>query len=317
MRTRTRLLLAIVPCGLTGSLLGASLLREPHREARPSVVRQTETRETSKADAPVEAVIDVESEAAPSSATQSALASIGAKLVGARSLASEGAALEAGLIEHARDEAPSALRVRLERLMLDRPELAPWVARAFLCLEDRERVFVLSRALVACGEDPEVHAVLLDAARDGAAAQRESALLALAPDGESLALARTALVDEGAAATVRAAGAFALARGLDALSGPDRHAALADARTLASAGDQRVRAEALHLLARAASPEDADLASRVLDDGSTSPEVALAAAHLALATGKSPEDVARGLARRPDRACALAASTLTNRRRTP
>jgi hypothetical protein len=315
MRTGRRLL-AIALSGLTGSLLGASLLHEARPVTR-SAVSPSQTGTTPVRSSAAEAMIDVESEAAPGSGTEAALVSIGSKLLRARQLAEENAALEAELVEHASTEPPSALRVRLERLLLDRPELAPSVAHAFLRLEDRERVFALSRALVTCGEDPEVRPTLLAAARDGAPAQRESALLALAPDVESLALARSALADAEAAPTVRAAGAFALARGFEALSDPERRAALADARSLAEASDERVRAEALQLLARAASPEDADLASRALDDGSSGSEVALAAAHLALATGKSPDDVARALAGHPDRMCALAASTLTNRRRTP
>jgi hypothetical protein len=209
-----------------------------------------------------------------------------------------------------------AARPRLEKLLRDRPDLAPGVARAWKKLDDREELFVLSRALVLCAKDSEVRATLVDAASGGRPAQRETALLALssARDEATPELARAALEDAAAAPTVRAAGAWALA------ADPEHAPAdtLATARALGSSTseDGHLRAEALKLLATTPEPADRALALNVLSEPGATPEVALAAARLALHAGEDRTRVARALAARrdPTGLCARAAQALAEGR---
>jgi hypothetical protein len=248
-------------------------------------------------------------EVAPSPEATRALASLGSKLAARARSANGAAALEADLLARAKNEEPSALRVGLDKLLHDRPDLAPGAARAFTRLDDRERVFALSRSLAAYVAQPEVEATLEQAARSGPPAQREAALLAL-PEPRELAL--DAFASATAPATVRAAGAFVLAESYASLGPAAREAALTGAREIAgdAAKDGHLRAEALHLLARAACPGDAGLAARTLGETGSTAEVALAAAHLALAAGTAPGEVASALATRPERECAVAVTTL-------
>ncbi len=219
--------------------------------------------------------------------------------------------LEAELLATKRRDLLAA-RPRLEKLLRDRPDLAPGVARAWKKLDDREELFVLSRALVPCANDPAVHTTLVDAATSGSSAQREIALLALssARDEATPSLARAAFEDGGAAPTVRAAGAWALAADLD-------HApadAFATARAIGSSPseDGHLRAEALGLLARAPESADRALALSALSEPDAPAEVALAAARLALHTGEDRTRVAQALATRrdPTGLCARTAQAL-------
>jgi hypothetical protein len=210
-----------------------------------------------------------------------------------------------------------ARRGELERRLRDHPELAPGAARAFAKLGDREEAFVVSRALVGEEQDPEVRSVLLAAAvapgsSSDVVARRESALLALASahDPQASPLALAALEDRETVANVRAAGAFALAS--DAEHAPPGALDAARAVAASPAEDAHLRAEALHLIAAAALPQDRSLADAALADTSAPPELALAAARLALVTGEDRTTVAAALATRedPHGLCAAAAKTL-------
>ncbi|HZU95495.1 MAG TPA: hypothetical protein VFF73_02225 [Planctomycetota bacterium] len=257
---------------------------------------------------------DVHSSRASSACGDAALVSIGRKLTGRAGRARSCADLEAEIVANAPREEPSALRVALERELLEHPELAPGAAHALLRLDDRERAFAVSRALAGFVGTADVRAALDEAAASGSAARREAAFIALPPDAASLALARCGLDDASAAPEVRAAAAFALARGLDSLGDRDKASVLATARGIAgeAATDPHLRAESLHLIAAAASPSDGDLAAKALGDAS--PEVALAGARLALATGAERSQVAAALASHTDRACGVAARILTDGR---
>jgi hypothetical protein len=249
-----------------------------------------------------------------SSPEDSALLSIGRKVMGRAGRARSCSELEAEVVANAPREEPSALRVALERELFEHPELAPGAAHALLRLDDRERAFAVSRALAGFAGMADVRAALDEAAASGSAARREAALIALPTDVASLALARSGLDDASAAPTVRAAAAFALARGLESLGDADKASVLATAREIAAdaASDPHLRAESLHLIAAGASPPDGELAAKALGD--TSPEVALAGARLALATGAERSQVAAALASHSDRACGVAARILTDGR---
>ncbi len=233
-----------------------------------------------------------------------------AKLSVIGAAAQDRAELEAELLA-ARKAELVQMRPQLEDLLRRRPELARGAARAFAKLDDRESLFVVSRALVVCASDPDVKTALREGAKCGHAARREVSLIALASsrDEESLGLAQTALEDAAAAPCVRAAGAWALA--LDAEHAPP--AAFSAARSVAQApaGDPHLRAEALHLLAaktttRSLGPDERALAAQTLSEAEAPVELVLAAARLALEAGEDRASVARSLASRKDTTGALA-----------
>jgi hypothetical protein len=318
---RTIAVVLVAAAALGG--LASLLVPEPGRAgARPFIAKRVAPAVAKESEG--SAVLACSSSVAPSPSAALALAAI-ARKVGARAAAaSETARLERELLASPSEPDKVGLRVRLERLLRERPELAPAAARAFARLDDRESLFAISRALVGCADQPEVRAVLDAAAASGPAARREVALIALPPDAPALALAGSGLADASAAPTVRAASAYALARGYDALPESERASSLGTARALAGtpSEDPHLRAEAFHLLARAAAPgdassSDASLAAAALAEPGANAELALAAAHLALATGAASSDVAAALARFPERACALAATQLTSPRSGP
>jgi hypothetical protein len=287
------------------------LLRDTERAPAPSRPKTggRATPASTLAPGETEAEVHVSSSAAVSSSSGSA-AALAQKLSVLGAGARDRAELEAELLA-----APSAelvaKRPELEELLRRSPRLAPGAARAFRKLDDRESLFVVSRALVVCPEDSSVREALREGAECGHAARREVSLLALASlhDERAIDLARSALDDASAPPRVRAAGAWALAQ--DADHAPST--ALATARTLAQtpAEDGHLRAEALHLLAASPpAPQDRALALAALAEPSVSPEVALAAARLALVAGEDRAAVARALAAHPNPRCGQAARVL-------
>src|SRR5262249_29616610 len=124
------------------------------------------------------------------------------------------AVLEAELTTISEEGAnPVELRVRLERLLLERPDLARGAARAPPRFSEPARALAVARSLLLAANDPEVSASIVAATRpDRPEGQREAALTALAqvPGPEALAAARSAFEDTSAPASVRAAGAYVL-----------------------------------------------------------------------------------------------------------
>lgn len=318
--TRRILLVALASApvaGLAIALLGPGAEADP-RAARAGVATPAATAAAEPSSERAEATVEVSGSEPGSPRARSALASIATRALRRASTESAAADLEREILTRPAGGDLSKLRVRLERVLRDRPELAPGVARAFAKAEGRELAFVLGRALAVCPQDPTARAALEDAAAHGSADRREAALLALPPDAPTLGLARAAFDDASAAPEVRAAGVYTLARGWDGLGETDRAATAESARALAASpgSDPHLRAEAFHLLARAAAPAsataDAALAARALEDTRAPAEVSLAAAHLALASGTDKAEVAAALGKSGERGCTLAASLLAN-----
>jgi hypothetical protein len=295
-----RLALVAIPLCLGAALV---LLRDQERPraaertASKAVAVNTRTLATPHARLEVHATIERSAE------------EVARKLSARAAAIDDRAELEAELLAASRSELLQG-RARLEKLLRDRPELAPAAARAFEKLGDRETLFVISRALVEHAADADVRATLLDAARNSEPAHREIALMALASarDAEALPLAESALGDTSAAPGVRAAGAWALAR--DAGHAPASAFAAARALAASPAEDPHLRAEALHLVAETPDASDCTLAEAMLAEPGAPAEVVLAAARLALAAGTDKAAVARALGAHDDRLCAYAARTI-------
>jgi hypothetical protein len=257
---------------------------------------------------------DDEGDRAAADLAKHVMASLSGAITAERSRRDQ-AALEAELATFAEQCAnPVELRVRLDRLLLERPDLARGAARALARFSERERAFAVARPLLVAAKDPEVASALIAATRpDRPEGQREAALTALAqvPGPAALDAARSAFEDASAPPSVRAAGAYALSARLGELD--DTSSLVAAARRIAfsPAEAPRLRAEALHLIASttAAPGDDLALARAALADASTD-EVALAAARLALARGEDRAAVSKILAARGTPAAARAGEVL-------
>jgi hypothetical protein len=274
----------------------------------PVPPRLTEARER------VSSVGDDEGDRAAADLARHVVASLSGAITAERSQRDQ-AALEAELATIAeQDVNPVELRVRLERLLLGRPDLAPAAARALVRFSGRERAFAVARSLLVAAKDPEVSASLIAATlSDRPEGQREAAVTALAqvPGPAALGAAQTAFEDANAPPSVRAAGAFALSMRLGEVDDPAPLVAAARRIAFAPAEAPRLRAEALHLIASttAAPGDDLALARAALADASTD-EVALAAARLALARGGDRAAVSQILAARGTPAAARAGEIL-------
>lgn len=299
-----RLASASVALVLVAALVG--LLREGETAVakRPATAGPEGGGRTLLAPGIVETEVRVSSSGARTSESGGGAAHLAESLSAIGATARDQAEIEAELVAAPRSELV-AMRPQLEDLLRRSPALAPGVARAFARLDDRESLFVVSRALVLCPDDASVREALVAGAEGSHAARREVSLLALGStrDERAIDLARTALEDTSASPRVRAAGAWALAH--DAERAPS--SAFAAARSLAGtqAEDAHLRAEALHLLAtrtatRAPDAQDRALAASTLSEPAASPELALAAARLALEAGEDRATVARALAGRND-----------------
>src|SRR4051812_7805414 len=151
-----RTIAAVLAGGATLGVLAFLVVPAPGRAPRPGVRPLVVPAIT--APPPGETAVLACSSVAPDDSAGAALASIGRKLAARAAVADAASRLEAELVATPANADKAGLRVRLERLLRERPELAPGVVRAFAKLEDRETLFVVSRALVECSDRADVRA---------------------------------------------------------------------------------------------------------------------------------------------------------------